>query len=132
MSVETLLTDAFAILADGSAWTQGANARDVDGKPVPILSPNAEKWDAFGALQRALYANGSPVMRDFHGAYGAMRDRIPTYFKGRDIEKWNDSATSFAELSIIFPSASGVFFALATQSDEILVDEGETFFFAIE
>lgn len=103
MSAETLLTDAFAILANGAAWTKGANARDVDGKPVPILSAAAVKWDAFGALHKALYAGGTPIFRDFHGAYGIMKSRIPNTFKSRDIETWNDYVSTFAEVSVLFP-----------------------------
>lgn len=102
MSAETLLTDAFAILANGAAWTKGANARDANGKPVPILSAAAVKWDVFGALHKALYAGGNPIMRDFHAAYGIMRSRIPNTFKSRDIETWNDASATFAEVSVLF------------------------------
>ena len=103
MSAETLLTDAEAILANGAAWTQGANARNADGKSVPILSADAVEWDVFGALQKALYADGTPVLRDFREAYAIMRSRIPDTFKSRDIETWNDSVSTFAEVSVLFP-----------------------------
>lgn len=103
MSAETLLIDAKAILANGAAWTRGANARNADGKPVPILSADAVTWDVFGALQKALYAGGSPVLRDFHAAYAIMRSRIPNTFKSRDIETWNDSVLTFTDVGVLFP-----------------------------
>lgn len=102
MSAETLLSDAFAILANGAAWTKGANARDANGKPVPILSATAVKWDAFGALHKALYAGGNPILRDFHAAYGHMRSRIPNTFKSRDIEAWNDACPAFSDVGVLF------------------------------
>ena len=103
MSAQTLIAAASAILAGGAAWTQGANARNADGKPVPILSADAVTWDVFGALQKALYAGGTPVLRDFHAAYAIMRSRIPNTFKSRDIEKWNDSVLTFADIGVLFP-----------------------------
>lgn len=44
---------ALLLYAKPGRWTQGVNARDRHGKPVPIFSPDARTFDLEGAIRRA-------------------------------------------------------------------------------
>lgn len=136
MSAESLLADAAALLANGSSWGQGANARNAAGKAVPILSSEAVTWDVFGALQKAHYNSGLETFRDFHAAYAEMKRAIPPGFRNRDIESYNDFAQSFEEITVLFgaalPGGATIYIsAIATEGGELLTDEDETFFFQV-
>ena len=48
-----VLTDARALLRVRGAWTQHHNARDSSGIPTDPTDPNACKFCALGAMQRA-------------------------------------------------------------------------------
>lgn len=100
MSVSSLLTAAKAIVSSAGTWTKGANARDADDNPVPILSPDATKWDIFGALAKAR-VDEDETLANFHGAYAVIRGNIPGARKNQDIESYNDDI-AFGAVAAMF------------------------------
>lgn len=100
MSVSSLLSAAAALIATETAWSKGANARDADGNYCPILSPNAESWDLFGALVKAR-ADENETLDIFHSAYSVIRKNIPSDRKNQDIESYNDEM-DFGDVAAMF------------------------------
>jgi hypothetical protein len=58
-SAKQILEEAHAIVKDPKRWTQGALAEDSDGDLVSALSPEAVRFCALGAIQRAAGNEGS-------------------------------------------------------------------------
>ena len=100
MDAKALLARAIAILSGGAKWVKYRNAVDEKGRPVPIMSPRAVKWDIFGALKKAHYESGNESWEEFHIAYNSAKNNIPDDFHNRDIEDWNDYGDFASAISI--------------------------------
>lgn len=55
MKISEVLERSRALVAQPERWTQGANARDADGKSVLCDSPDAVSFCAFAAIDRTTY-----------------------------------------------------------------------------
>nr|DAV92122.1 MAG TPA: hypothetical protein [Caudoviricetes sp.] len=100
MDAKALLARAIAILSGGVNWVKYRNAVDDKGRPVPIMSPRAVKWDIFGALKKAHYESGNESWEEFHIAYNSAKNNIPDDFHNRDIEDWSDYGDFASAISI--------------------------------
>lgn len=100
MSVATLKAAALAIFTGPASWCKGANARDSNGLPCPILSPDAVAWDLYGAIYKAARAGGNTNYTFLHELLSDLADGIT--FKSRDLEAWNDdSSTVYSSITSI-------------------------------
>ena len=89
-----LYPEIMSILSSGSAWCKGACARDVEGLMCPILSPKAVQWDLYGATLLAHHRSGQhPDYTVFHDALKTMGEAIPSSYKSRDLDAYNDDST---------------------------------------
>lgn len=52
-TISSVLEEASKILSKESRYTQGAFARDKNGKVVDAVSSHAVSWDAIGAIRKA-------------------------------------------------------------------------------
>lgn len=78
-----ILTAARAKVSQG--WCRGANARDTEGRPCQIASPDAVQWCVAGSVYAALDPNG-----EHSDALALIRQHIPTGGLW-DIQQWNDA-----------------------------------------
>lgn len=99
-TVEELLTATQAVLGTESEWCKGAGARKVSGLPCAPLNPDAVSWDIWGALVKASVDIGASL-ETRNLVYKYLRDNIPSDYKNRDIESYND-AIEFADLAGLF------------------------------
>ena len=87
-SVE-VLTKARELISDPAKWTQGASAKNRDGKVVGLMSDDAECFCLIGAIDR-ITLDGEDADNDtaWAGAeaYRLTRDAIG----GGAISEWND------------------------------------------
>lgn len=78
---------------DPRRWTQGAMARDADGKSTTARSPDAASWCLTGARYRACRQLGAPQQHDetfLDAVELRIRDEIP---------HWNDDPErTFADI----------------------------------
>ena len=79
---------AVALLQQG--WTQHANARDNEQRPVSALDPNACKWCLYGAIMRACDGRIADV-RDIIDYLKTVDPKI------YDIVVWNDASSRTRE-----------------------------------
>lgn len=89
MDAAELKAAALLLLDGGTAWCQGANARDSAGVFCPIGSPDAVSWDIYGAMVKSMEPGDQA---SFSELYADLSSSIPGSFKSRDIEAWNDEA----------------------------------------
>lgn len=101
MSVAALRAEMLSILAGGAAWCQKTNAEDATGKPCPIGNGSAVKWDVFGALLEAKRNLNLPTWQEYHELYDYMESKIPSTYRNRDIESYNDDTDFAGILAII-------------------------------
>lgn len=73
-----------ALLARDGGWTQGACARDADGKEVDEMSVRAVSFDLLGALTRAGVGQPAQTSND---AMARLLDRISS----KTLGDWNDA-----------------------------------------
>lgn len=92
MSSQDLIDAAIATLATASDWCQGACARKADGVACPIGHPDAVAWDIYGALVKAHWDSSDQDFTFLTEAYETLSGRIPSDYKSRDIEAWNDDS----------------------------------------
>lgn len=110
MSVAEIKSRMVTILNGGNAWCKGSNAVDSNESPVSALSPDAVKWDLYGALWKANFEwsvdnnQTDPINWSvFHQTYNAIKDAVfpgwssetfttPANQWNFDFELWNDSA----------------------------------------
>jgi hypothetical protein len=95
-------------------WTQKVNARDRDGKPVPIFSEEARSFDLEGALKRAagkdyptFYANMVKIRRITEDEKGKQKVETipgPLHFLlgGQNCFDWNDEKGRTQEEVVAF------------------------------
>jgi hypothetical protein len=84
-SVERAIEDALQIVK--TSWTQGASARDVDGRACSALSQGAVKYCANGALVRAAHRNGVSAARLFACVVAVAPDFVRIN-DGPDGQRW--------------------------------------------
>lgn len=84
MTARELLHDAGDRVASG--WTQGADARAVDGHPVDVLDPDAVSWSLLGALQGAAFAGPEAQVDEIRFAVGAIAE----FIVDPSLTHWND------------------------------------------
>lgn len=101
MNANEILGRAVEILDSGNRWVKYNNAVDKDGKFCSIFSPSAVKWDIQGALLLAHFESGVRDFTEYHKAYEMARDNIPTSFRNRDIEDWNDFGDFDSAVSVL-------------------------------
>lgn len=89
MTPAELRSAVITLLNGGNAWCKGAGARDANGLPCPPRSPNAVEWDLTGAIIKAF--EGETDYTSYHVVLKELADNIPTSFKSRDLDAWNDS-----------------------------------------
>ena len=92
-----ILTTAIQYLDRG--WTQGDDAIDEKGKPVPPRSPEACSWCAIGAISAAM---GDPYLK---GEHKMVRDAITDTMglRAYSLAEWNDAPLrTFAEVRTAF------------------------------
>lgn len=94
----TIKAEMITLLAGGANWTKGANARTAAGKPCSALSPDAVSFDIYGALLKAVSDSGQTNHAILQKVYTCLRDNIPSDYKNRDVESWNDDV-EWAEIS---------------------------------
>ena len=97
MSAQDLINSAISILASEDDWCKGSCARKADGKACPIGHPDAVSWDIYGALVKAHWASAESNFAFLNEANLLLTSRIPSDYKSRDIEAWNDDS-SFADV----------------------------------
>lgn len=103
MSAATLKAAALVLLATGSGWTKGANARLANGLPCSPGHPDAVTFDIQGALLRAQYNSSEPNYGSLNSVYNTLRGKIPGGSKNSDIESYNDdSNVLWAQIASIF------------------------------
>lgn len=88
MSAEDLKNEIISLINSG--WTQGANARNAEGLPVPARNPDAVEWDIMGAIIKA--TEGFTDFTSYHEVLRELTDNIPEDYKSRDLEAYNDDA----------------------------------------
>jgi len=72
-------------------WTQGAHARDGDGRPVHALSQTACAWCAEGAMAAAAGTVTVFIDPAVYEALGAATGRpAPVWLQSRKLNLWND------------------------------------------
>ena len=86
MTGRELLRDASDRVASG--WSQGAEARALDGHPVDVLDPDAASWSLLGALQGAAFAGPEAQADEIRFAVAALAELITD----PSLAHWNDRA----------------------------------------
>ena len=86
MTGRELLRDASDRVASG--WSQGAEARALDGRPVDVLDPDAASWSLLGALQGAAFAGPEAQVDEIRFAVAALAELITD----PSLPHWNDHA----------------------------------------
>lgn len=84
MRAGELLCDASDRVACG--WSQGTEARAIDGRPVDVLDPDAAYWSLLGALQGAAFANPEAQVDEIRCAVAALAELITE----PSLAQWND------------------------------------------
>jgi hypothetical protein len=69
-----------------SGWSQGADARAVDGCPVDVLDPDAVSWSLLGALQSAAFLGPEVEVDEITLAVAAVAELIDD----PSLTHWND------------------------------------------
>lgn len=80
-----------ALLADPSAWTQRADARDAHGHSTAFDDPHATSWCLYGAMHRC-------VPRD---SWQPVGDALRTAAGPVALSQFNDQATHAEVLALI-------------------------------
>ncbi len=101
MSVAALKAEMISILGGGANWCQHANAQNSNGEPCPIGNGDAIKWDIFGALLQAKRNLDLPTWQEYHELYNEMESKIPSTYRNRDIESYNDDTDFTGVLALI-------------------------------
>ncbi len=84
MTARELLRDAGDRVASG--WSQGAEARALDGRSVDVLDPAAASWSLLGALQGAAFAGPEAQVDEIRFAVAALAELITD----PSLAHWND------------------------------------------
>jgi len=84
MTGRELLRDASDLVASG--WSQGTEARALDGRPVDVLHPDAVSWSLLGALQGAAFAVPEAQVGEIGVAVAALAELIAD----PSLAHWND------------------------------------------
>ena len=106
-----LLVAARELISDSERWTQGCNARDRNGAPVPHEHQAAVAWCAAGACRRV--SAGTPLLRTVREARNRLDRAVPL---GR-LGDFNDTHTH-AEVLALFDTAVAEIDAEAADSNE--------------
>ena len=91
MTARDLLRNASDRVACG--WSQGADARAVDGCPVDVLDPDAASWSLLGALQSAAFAGPEAQVEEIRLAVAAIAELIAD----PSLTHWNDQPERTAQ-----------------------------------
>lgn len=91
---QELVAELLEFFQDPSKWCQGAVARDINGKPVGALSPDAVSWDLYGKLCKMNHETDTSFAT-LHTAYQEVQAKLPPGSRNTDLEYVNDS---FSEL----------------------------------
>lgn len=91
MLSSTLLVQARERIQQG--WTQHADARDADARPIQPWSPNAVAWSLLGALVAALEAETADDEALAVGELAVACVALATVIEHDSLESWNDDAT---------------------------------------
>ena len=83
-----MLTTISTLFATPDSWTSGANARDINGNPVPACNQAAVSWDVQGYLLKLQFQENGRDFTELNKAYKFLTMMIPT--KNKDIELYND------------------------------------------
>jgi len=83
-----MLTTISTLFADPDSWTSRANARDINGNPVPACNSDAVSWDVQGYLLKLHFQENGRDFTELNKAYKFLTMMIPT--KNKDIELYND------------------------------------------
>jgi hypothetical protein len=84
MTGRELLHDAGDRVASG--WSQGSEARALDGRPVDVLDADAVSWSLLGALQGAAFASPGAHVGEVRFAVAALAELITD----PSLTHWND------------------------------------------
>jgi hypothetical protein len=84
MTGRELLRDAGDRVASG--WSQGTEARALDGRPVDVLDADAVSWSLLGALQGAAFASPGAQVGEIRFAVAALAELITD----PSLTHWND------------------------------------------
>lgn len=87
MTALDILARTRDLLPTPAQWTQGAMARDAEGKPVRPDAPAAACWSLFGAL---LCASSSDSDDDYERARAALSDGCTAAGGGASLPTFND------------------------------------------
>ena len=106
MGAEDLLRRARALVVSG--WTQGADARRLDGTPTEPWSPEASAWSLLGALVGALEAAeeeaGAFPLTDLAAALDALAGHVDD----DSLARWNDApGRTLAQVESALAAAAG-------------------------
>lgn len=88
MTSTQLVAAILALLDNGNSWCKGTNARDAAGLPCSPMSSFAIEWDIMGALIKAY--EGQTNYTAYHEVLQGLTSKIPSDFKSRDLEAYND------------------------------------------
>jgi hypothetical protein len=90
-----LLHDVKLLIARG--WSQGADARDAEGRPIEPWDRRASSWSILGALvavlERHARTTGELPLEDVAAALYAIADVVQI----ESLEEWNDSLAQSQE-----------------------------------
>jgi hypothetical protein len=84
MTGRELLREAGDRVASG--WSQGTEARALDGRPVDVLDADAVCWSLLGALQGAAFASPGAQGGEIRFAVAALAELITD----PSLTHWND------------------------------------------
>jgi len=105
-----VLRKARELISQESAWTQGAFARDANGKPCGMTSDSAVCWCAGGALIAAAHVLGHP---EKNKAWNALQ----TYM-GCSVIGWNDQRRKHRSILQAFDRAIKLVSSKLERSDD--------------
>lgn len=117
MTGRELLRDAGDRVAVG--WSQGTEARALDGRPVDVIDPDAVSWSLLGALQSAAFASPEAQVDEIRFAVAALAELIVD----PSLAHWNDEPErTMHEVHAVLVRAEG----LATQAACFEANETES------
>lgn len=117
MTGRELLRDAGDRVAAG--WSQGTEARALDGRPVDVIDPDAVSWSLLGALQSAAFASPEAQVDEIRFAVAALAELIVD----PSLAHWNDEPErTMHEVHAVLVRAEG----LATQAACFEANETES------
>jgi hypothetical protein len=89
---------AYELLDKPEKWTQGAYAKDANGRIVSALSPEATCWDVSGAAYRA-YGDWKIALSILERLYSVTQKRTPVWNDAPE-RTWLEVYTLLKELDV--------------------------------